>query len=159
MPQAPTPRVRLLGGVATLNRKMEVHGYEPPPGEAVPTNVHVRLFAKMDDGMLAVDPRPLSMGIAVQRERLFELPALVQCSVRPASRALAAELVLGVRVRLRVRRPALAGIQGGLEARPAQSRGRCFTAGPSVPPLLVSMKEEGLSTGSACDARDVKFRP
>jgi hypothetical protein len=51
-------RVRLVGGIATINRLAEKNGRHPEF-----LNVYVRLFAKLTDGLLAIDPHPQSVGV------------------------------------------------------------------------------------------------
>jgi hypothetical protein len=67
-------RVESVGGIATLQR-VEV---EDPDL----VNVNVRLFAKLDSGLMAVDRSPQSVNAGVARADLPELGGLVQEALR-----------------------------------------------------------------------------
>jgi hypothetical protein len=61
--------VRLVGGIATINRVAEERGADPDL-----VNVYVRLFAKLTDGLLAIDPDPQSVGIGIASDQVHILP-------------------------------------------------------------------------------------
>ena len=67
-------RVESAGGIATLHR-VEVE-------DADLVNVNVRLFAKLDSGLLAVDRSPQSVNAGIARVDLPELGGLVQEALR-----------------------------------------------------------------------------
>lgn len=55
-------RVRSVGAIATLSRVPELAQVQEAQGIA---NVHMRLFAKLDNGLLAIDPNPQTAGFGV----------------------------------------------------------------------------------------------
>ena len=61
-------RVMSIGGIVTINRMAE------EVADPSIVNLNVRLFAKLDLGLLAIDPRPQSMAIGMGRNKLHELP-------------------------------------------------------------------------------------
>jgi hypothetical protein len=64
-------RVQSVGGIATLQRLPKELAEEQDPSVAEgSTSIHVRLYAKTDMGLLAIDPRPQSYGAAIPREAL-----------------------------------------------------------------------------------------
>lgn len=67
-------RVESAGGIATVQR---VDGGDPDL-----VNVNVRLFAKLDSGLLAVDRSPQSINAGVSREDLAELGSLIPQALR-----------------------------------------------------------------------------
>jgi hypothetical protein len=69
-------RVESVGGIATLQRS-EVEDPERP-------DVNVRLFAKLDSGLLAVDRNPQSINAGVHRDDLHDLASLIQQALRSA---------------------------------------------------------------------------
>jgi hypothetical protein len=67
-------RVESAGGIATLQR------VEDQDGDHI--DVNVRLFAKLDSGLLAVDRNPQSVSAGIHREDLHDLPSLIQQALR-----------------------------------------------------------------------------
>ena len=55
--------VRLVGGIATINRLADARSHDPDL-----INVYVRLFAKLNDGLLAIDPRPQSVRVGMPHD-------------------------------------------------------------------------------------------
>lgn len=68
--------VRLVGGIATINRLAEVRSHDPDL-----VNVYVRLFAKLNNGLLAIDPHPQSVGVGMSRDEARTLPDRVMRSL------------------------------------------------------------------------------
>ena len=67
-------RVESAGAIATLQR-----GGEEDPARV---DVNVRLFAKLDSGLLAVDRNPQSVSAEIHREDLHDLSSLIQEALR-----------------------------------------------------------------------------
>ena len=59
-------RIRSVGGIATVQRSSGRPG--PDAGAADGIQINVRLFAKTDAGLLAIDPRPLTYLTAILRD-------------------------------------------------------------------------------------------
>jgi hypothetical protein len=68
--------IRLVGGIATINRQAEARGADPEL-----LYVYVRLFAKLTDGLLAIDPNAQSVGVGMQRDQLKSLSDQVSRSM------------------------------------------------------------------------------
>jgi hypothetical protein len=82
-------RVKSIGALATVNRMMELRDSDAvlpdlEPGAVQPFNVHVRLFAKLNDGLLAMDPRPQTMGVGVVPSEFGDLAQLIQSQMQMA---------------------------------------------------------------------------
>jgi len=82
--------VRLVGGIATINRPSATINRPSAtinrPSEArshAPDliNVYVRLFAKLNNGLLAIDPHPQSMRVGVPHDQARTLPDRVTRSL------------------------------------------------------------------------------
>jgi len=69
-------RVESAGGIATVQR---VDGGDPDL-----VNVNVRLFAKLDSGLLAIDRGPQSINAGVARVDLPDLASLIPEALRSA---------------------------------------------------------------------------
>lgn len=67
-------RVESAGGIATVQRVES--------GDAELVNVNVRLFAKLDSGLLAVDRNPQSVNAGVARVDLPDLASLIPEALR-----------------------------------------------------------------------------
>jgi hypothetical protein len=68
--------VRLIGGIATINRLAEEKGPHPEF-----LNVYVRLFAKLTNGLLAIDPHPQSVGVGAPFDEAHTLSGQVRRSM------------------------------------------------------------------------------
>ncbi len=68
--------IRLVGGIATINRLAQARSRDPDL-----LNVYVRLFAKLNNGLLAIDPRPQSVGVGVPHDQARTLPDRVTRSL------------------------------------------------------------------------------
>jgi hypothetical protein len=68
--------VRSVGGIATINRLAEARSHDPDL-----INVYVRLFAKLNDGLLAIDPHPQSVRVGVPHDQARSLPDRVARSL------------------------------------------------------------------------------
>ena len=67
-------RVESAGGIATLQRG--------DTGDPDLVDVNVRLFAKLDSGLLAIDRNPQSVNAGIHRADLHDLPSLIQQALR-----------------------------------------------------------------------------
>jgi hypothetical protein len=71
--------VRLVGGIATINRLADARSRDPDL-----INVYVRLFAKLNTGLLAIDPHSQTVGVGVPHDEARTLPARVTRSLGAA---------------------------------------------------------------------------
>jgi hypothetical protein len=57
-------RVVSTGAVVTVSH------WEGDAAQTAPLNLHLRLYAKLDNGLLAIDPNPQTAGMGVDRSRI-----------------------------------------------------------------------------------------